>query len=62
MLSQIEESDKIAKELHETRILIFVNLVSANDDCISASAREDLEWDLWVVHGLLEYGYPLADL
>ena len=54
-------TDTLAQELVETRQNI-INLLLQSDSSMSFDEKRQCEWDLFLVHGILEFGYSATQL
>ena len=57
----MKKSDQLVHSLLVTRSLV-IDILMKNGHKLTFDDRRALEWDLWLVHGILEVGYSSNDL
>ena len=57
----LSKSDHLVHSLLATRCII-IDKIRSQGHTMSFEDRRVLEWDLWLVHGILEFGFASADL
>ena len=53
--------DNVTQELLDTRKNI-IHLLEIQSHCMSFYEKRECEWDLFLVHGILEFGYTATQL